>query len=92
MMREASLRPRIEVHNAKGRSDLEVVVDNRYWVFELKYVAKNSEAPVSLEKAISQMRDRRYGVWYAQGKDLVRLALVFSEEERAFVAWYMLDD
>lgn len=92
MMREASLRPRIEVHNAKGRSDLEVVVDNRYWVFELKYVAKNSEAPVSLEKAISQMRDRRYGVWHAQGKDLVRLALVFSEEERAFVAWYMLDD
>lgn len=28
------------MHNAKGRSDLEVAADNRYWVIELKYVAK----------------------------------------------------
>ena len=92
MMREASLRPRIEVHNAKGRSDLEVAADNRYWVFELKYVAKNSEAPASLAQALSQMKDRRYGLGQAKGRELMRLALVFSEEDRAFVAWRALDE
>lgn len=81
------------MHNAKGRSDLEVAADNRYGVIELKYVAeKNAEAPASLAQALSQMKDRRYGLGQAKGREQMRLALAFSEEDRAFVAWRALDE
>lgn len=82
----ASLKPRIEVHSALGRSDLEISVGPRHWVFELKF-AKASDSPEKLlGEAIEQMRSRRYGE-ERPGSEMIRAALVFSEKERRFSLW-----
>ena len=39
----AAMLPRVEVHNALGRSDLEVEIGTRHWVFEFKFAHRNSQ-------------------------------------------------
>lgn len=87
-----ALLPRVEVHNAKGRSDMEVETSTRHWVFEFKFAHRDEEAPELLEKAVEQMTDRRYGMGYLGDKSLLRAALVFSAESRAFVAWRLVEE
>lgn len=89
----ARCTPRIEVHNAFGRSDLELDAGRWHWVFEFKFLpasvkSQKREAARLLKEAEDQIMDRRYGVAAAEsGREFVRLALVFSERERSFTEW-----
>ena len=92
LLQGAQLYAKLEVHNAYGRSDLEVDAGDRHWVFELKFLAKtdgasNEKAAKLLAEAAEQMRSKHYGEEDRSGRDLKRLALVFSEEKRQFTAW-----
>ena len=46
--------PQVEVHNALGRSDMEVHAGNRHWVFEFKYAKDDREADLLLKEAQNQ--------------------------------------
>ena len=82
----AALVPKVEVHNALGRSDLEVDVENQRWVFEFKYARHASDTDILLKEALEQMRSRRCGETHA-GTEPIRVALVFDAENRRFSAW-----
>ena len=82
----AAMIPRVEIHNALGRSDMEVEAGHRQWVFEFKYAKQEAQVPTLLEEAVKQMKERRYGTSHFNQK-LIRVALVFSEKNRQFVAW-----
>lgn len=85
----AALMPEKEVHSAHGRSDLEINAGSRRWVFEFKYCSRGSNAASLLSEAEKQIISRHYGET-PHGKKLLRAALVFSEEERRFVAWKLV--
>ncbi len=74
-----------QVNNPHGRSDIEFVAANRYFVFELKVVADKNGAPGKLNEAIKQIESRHYGEGHNQGRELIRIALVFSLEDKAIV-------
>lgn len=82
--------PDVEKHSALGRSDLEVSTPHRHWVFELKYSADGSDEVRLLEQAVRLMQDRRYGETPHNGRDLVRLALVFNAKTRRFEKWQVV--
>lgn len=82
----AALRPQVEVHSARGRSDLEVEAGDRRWVFEIKYAAKTKDVAPRLEEAVEQIRSRRYGET-PHGRRIIRAALVFDGAERRFAAF-----
>lgn len=82
----AALVPRVEVNNAVGRSDMEVEVNGRHWVFEFKYARSANETDRLLKEAIDQIQSNHYGE-KTNNKELIRIALVFSAEQRRFVAW-----
>lgn len=82
------INPKIEVHNHKGRSDLEVLADGRYFVFELKYHRDGSKKPDELlSEAVCQIRDNHYGEQNCPELPHIRIAMVFSERERRFTHW-----
>lgn len=82
----AGLRAKTEVHNHKGRSDLEVKAGLRHWVFEFKLVQKGESAEKKLREAELQMVERGYGS-FEDRQELKRMAVVFSVEKREFVKW-----
>lgn len=82
----AGLDPKVERHNAHGRSDLEVKVGARLWVFELKTAYEGKSADAALQEAVGQLTSRRYGEQDAAEK-LERVAFVFSLSGRRFVRW-----
>lgn len=82
----AAMIPQVEVHSALGRSDLEVDSGNRRWVFEFKFARPKDDPAALLKEGLEQIRSRRYGE-SPRETELIRAALVFSEEERRFVAW-----
>ena len=90
LMMGADMVPEVEVHTALGRSDLEVTVGKWYWVFEVKFAATTEKAEALLTKAVSQIKSRRYGE-RPHGKKLIRVALVYSAEDRRFVVWKNAD-
>lgn len=90
LMMGADMVPEVEVHTALGRSDLEVTVGEWHWVFEVKFAATTQKAEALLTKAISQIKSRRYGE-RPHGKKLIRVALVYSAEDRRFVVWKNAD-
>lgn len=95
LLQGAQLYAKLEVHNAYGRSDLEVDAGDRHWVFELKFLAKTGGAADEktarlLTEAAEQMRSKHYGEEDRSGRQLKRLALVFSEEKRQFTAWQVV--
>lgn len=57
----AGLRPVVKHHNAYGRSDLEVNIGNRHWVFEFKVFGKNNNKESILNQAVSQIEKQSYG-------------------------------
>ena len=85
-MAGAGLEPRVEVHNSKGRSDLEVRAGNRHWVFEFKYCREGENSGKLLQEAVGQIQSRHYGEQISTD-NLIRVALVFSEKERQFTRW-----
>lgn len=82
----AGLDTKVEHHNAYGRSDLEVTVNVRHWIFEFKVSKDGESAESKLHEAISQIERRRYGA-ESPRKALYRMALVFGLKERRFVKW-----
>ena len=82
----AGLDPKVERHNAHGRSDLEDKVGARLWVFELKTAYEGKSADAALQEAVGQLTSRRYGEQDAAEK-LERVAFVFSLSGRRFVRW-----
>lgn len=86
MLIGAAMMPQVEVHNALGRSDMEVHAGNRHWVFEFKYAKDDREADLLLKEAQNQIQARQYAC-KQPNEELLRVALVFSGENRRFVAW-----
>lgn len=82
----AAMMPSVEIHNAHGRSDMEVQAGSRHWVFEFNYASTDSEVETLLTKAIEQIRSQHYGE-QALDKKLIRVALVFNAKDRQFTAW-----
>ncbi len=83
----SGVRTFAELHNALGRSDLEIETPRFHWVFEFKFQRSGESAEKMLEKAVLQIRERRYGEGSSGERKLLRIAAVFSGEERRFVAW-----
>jgi len=91
----AYVRTYAELHNALGRSDLELETSRLHWVFEIKFLKNENrenehqitEAERLLNTAVAQIKERHYGETDFSGKKLIRVALVFSEKERQFVCW-----
>lgn len=83
----AALLTRVEMHSALGRSDLEADVGSVQWVFEIKFVAHEAQAPLALEEALRQMESRRYGSNSLSERLIRRAALVFNGEERRFTLY-----
>ncbi len=82
----AGLDPRAEVHGSHGRSDLEVEAGNRLWVFEFKVKREGDNDEALIREALEQMKLRRYGE-AREAEERLKVALVFSIEERRFVRW-----
>lgn len=85
----AAMLPHVEVHNAFGRSDLEVEAGDRLWVFEIKFARETAEVDGKLREAVEQMRSRHYGR-KSPGKQVIRMALVFDIEKKGFSTWKCL--
>ena len=83
------LKPKIEHHNAYGRSDLEVAVSDRYWTFELKIVREGERSQNKLEEGLEQMIRKHYGE-QARQRIVKQVVLVYSIKERQFVKWQEL--
>ena len=79
------INPLVETHNAKGRSDLEFKVKDRYWVIELKFAKEQDSPQKLLNEAIEQLKSRQYGEQNETKLQHIRLALVFSAKDRQFV-------
>ena len=84
------INPLVETHNAKGRSDLEFKVQDRYWVIELKFAKEQDSPQKLLEEAVAQLKSRQYGEQNETKLQHICLALVFSQKEKQFVAYSVL--
>ena len=85
-MAGAGLEPKIEHHNAFGRSDLEVRAGERHWILELKVVRGEESSKEKLREGVAQMLSRHYGD-EAVSKEKIRAVLVYSIEKKQFVKW-----
>ncbi len=77
-----------ERHTSLGRSDIEVDTDANHWAFELKFQRLGKELDSLLQEALTQMKEHDYGAH--SRRPLLRLAALFSEEKKAFIAWKAL--
>jgi hypothetical protein len=84
----SGLSPQIEVHNHRGRSDLEVVAGARRWIFEFKVSRASDSADDKLIEGLEQIA--KYGDQYPTDIECIRMVLVFSLEKRAFIRWKAL--
>ena len=84
-LKVGGINPLVETHNAKGRSDLEFKVKDRYWVIELKFAKEQDSPKKLLEEAVAQLKSRQYGEQNETKLQHLRLALVFSQKEKQFV-------
>ncbi len=85
----ADLPVTAEVHNAYGRSDLMVKIGERCWVFELKFAASDDKEQALLEQAVEQVQSRQYGK-EQRAKELIRVALVYSAQQKIFSRWQVV--
>lgn len=86
LLRGGGIEAQAERHSALGRSDLEVDIGMRHWVFEFKFAKEHAMVESLLRQAVEQIQSRRYGE-HPHGRSLIRVALVFDAEKRAFVRW-----
>ena len=82
----AAMMPSVEIHNAHGRSDMEVRAGNRHWVFEFKYASTDAEVETLLTEAVVQIQSQHYGE-RVFNRNQIRVALVFNAKRRQFTAW-----
>ena len=86
----AGLNPIVEHHNAKGRSDLEVKVGVRYWVFEFKVCNSENDGKELLKEAILQLQRKEYGLQELE-EQILRVALVLFFGKRKFIEFSQCD-
>ncbi len=77
----------VEVQNSKGRSDMQLELDNRRIVLELKFVKDSREVQEKLAEAVAQIKTRDYGNTLPLKSDLLRIAMVFDANIKEFVAF-----
>ncbi len=76
-----------ELQSVSGRSDVQVTAGKRVYIFELK-MDRGRDADAILDEALAQIDGRGYTDRYAaSGKELSRIALVFSSEGKGLLAW-----
>lgn len=83
----ADMDPQSEVHNQYGRSDLEVKTPKVHWVFELKFAREDEKTQPLLQEAVRQICERHYGEADISQRQLIRIALVYSQEKKQITAW-----
>ena len=86
-LKVGGINPLVETHNAKGRSDLEFKVQDRYWVIELKFAKEQDSPQKLLNEAVAQLKSRQYGEQNETELQHIRLALVFSQKQKQFVEY-----
>ena len=86
-LRGAEIKATVEMHNAKGRSDLEFVAGTRYLVMEFKYQREGDDPGLLLKEAEKQIRAKHYGEQLYSKLKHIHMALVFSGSERQFVKY-----
>ncbi len=86
----AAMLPQVEVHTARGRSDLEVEAGPCHWVFEIKFARCPGEDEDLLAAGLKQVREQHYGETPHQ-TELLRAVLVFDGTARAFTHWALVD-
>ena len=84
-----------EKANLLGRADIVATIKGYTYVFELKFLKDKDQKPKEsaeqlLEKAINQIKEKKYGLEFGTRK-VYRIAMVFSEKERQFVKWQLVD-
>jgi len=77
----------IERHNSKGRSDMEFLAKDVYWILEFKYARKGDNSESLLAEALQQMQKKQYGRIPDNAKQIVRAALIFDSEKKQFVKY-----
>ena len=82
----AGLNARVEHHHAHGRTDLELEIGDRNWIFEFKFAREGENAEARLQEALAQIQATRYGGG-STSKVIYRMALVFGLKERSFRKW-----
>ena len=87
----ADLNPVMERHNQYGRSDLEVNVGNRHWVFEFKFARESSQEESLLSEAIDQIQRQHYGESDLLPCQLIRVAVVYSANQKRITKWKMVN-
>ena len=92
------LRARVEIANSSGRSDLEVAVGKRVYIFELKRSSSKSHKAIQklLDEAESQIDLNSYGIndvnhEYYRGAELVAVIFVIYDKTRQIAAWRSID-
>ena len=82
----AGLEPKVVTGAANGRSDLEVKVKDWHWTLEFKICRGKENPDQKLEEAVEQLKLKGHCDDPAS-EILIKVALVFSIEERKFVRW-----
>ncbi len=81
----------IEQRNVRERTDLKLHAEKVHWVFEFKFVEKDSEAQGKLTEAVKQIQKKHYGEGRGTQK-LIRVGLVYSGESKQIVAYEKLNE
>ena len=84
-----------EKANLLGRADIVATIEGYTYVFELKFLRDKCQQPKEsaeqlLDKAINQIKEKKYRLEFGT-KKVYRIAMVFSEKERQFVKWRLLN-
>ncbi len=77
----------VEVQNSKGRCDMQIDLDNRRIVLELKFAKDSKEVQSKLAQAICQIKERDYGNTLPLKQDVLRIALVFDASLKEFTSF-----
>ncbi|MDR1871568.1 MAG: ATP-binding protein [Deltaproteobacteria bacterium] len=73
-----------EIHSSRGRSDIVAQSGKWTWVMELKVCLKKSEEQTTLNKARTQMIEKRYAAGF---ENPICLGIVINNETRAIARW-----
>ena len=74
-------------HSLKGRADLIIDEKDRRIVCEFKYAKNDSQVEALLNSAIEQIKEKEYGNTPLIHSNVVKLALVYSKEQRKILAY-----
>ena len=80
-----------ECLSGSGRADIIVKSDLNYYVFELKLYREGDSLDVLLDKAVSQVESRNYGIDSFK-KNLYRYVVIISKEQKQVIKTFELPE